>query len=71
MGGKPVLREGFVTDNGNQILDVHGLRITDPDALESELNQIVGVVSNGLFARRGADILLLATASGVERVGPP
>nr|MBL8457196.1 ribose-5-phosphate isomerase RpiA [Zoogloeaceae bacterium] len=71
MGGKPVLREGFVTDNGNQILDVHGLRITDPDALESELNQIVGVVSNGLFARRGADILLLATASGVERVGTP
>lgn len=71
MGGKPVLREGFVTDNGNQILDVHGLRITDPDALESELNQIVGVVSNGLFARRGADILLLATTSGVERVGTP
>lgn len=68
LGGKPVLRAGFVTDNGNQILDVHGLRITAPHALESELNQIVGVVSNGLFAQRGADILLLATATGVERL---
>ncbi|MBL8442837.1 MAG: ribose-5-phosphate isomerase RpiA [Zoogloeaceae bacterium] len=68
LGGKPVLRTGFVTDNGNQILDVHGLRITAPHALESELNQIVGVVSNGLFAHRGADILLLATSTGVERL---
>ena len=68
LGGKPVLRAGFETDNGNQILDVHGLRITAPHALESELNQIVGVVSNGLFAHRGADILLLATATGVERL---
>ena len=67
IGGRPVLREGFVTDNGNLILDVHGLRITEPQELESELNQIVGVVTNGLFARRGADLLLLATPSGVER----
>lgn len=67
MGGKPVLRENFVTDNGNQILDVHGLRITAPHALESDINQIVGVVSNGLFAHRGADILLLAGPNGVER----
>jgi ribose 5-phosphate isomerase A len=65
-GGVPRLREGFVTDNGNQILDVHGLRIEQPEVLESDLNQIVGVVANGLFARRGADLLLLGTASGVE-----
>ncbi len=68
IGGKPVLREGFVTDNGNCILDVHGLRITDPETLESELNQIVGVVTNGLFARRGADLLLLASPEGVQRI---
>jgi len=68
IGGRPVLREGFVTDNGNLILDVHGLMITSPQALESEINQIVGVVTNGLFARRGADLLLLASASGVERL---
>ena len=67
LGGNPVLREGVVTDNGNLILDVHGLRIAAPVELESEINQIVGVVANGLFARRGADLLLLATPSGVER----
>ncbi|NMG35821.1 ribose-5-phosphate isomerase RpiA [Azoarcus sp. TTM-91] len=67
LGGEPRLREGFVTDNGNIILDVHGLSITDPLALESRIDQIVGVVTNGLFARRGADVLLLATAGGVER----
>lgn len=67
LGGRPVLREGFVTDNGNVILDVHGLRITEPQQLESEINQITGVVTNGLFARRGADLLLLATPNGVER----
>lgn len=66
LGGKPVLREGFVTDNGNLILDVHGLSITDPVALESQINQIVGVVTNGLFARRGADVLLLAAGEGVQ-----
>lgn len=65
LGGEPRLREGFVTDNGNLILDVHGLVIDDPEALESEINQIVGVVTNGLFARRGADVLLLGTADGV------
>ncbi|KON80894.1 ribose-5-phosphate isomerase RpiA [Azoarcus sp. PA01] len=67
IGGRPELRDGFVTDNGNLILDVHGLMITSPRALETELNQIVGVVTNGLFARRGADVLLLATPAGVER----
>ena len=66
LGGTPVLRNGFVTDNGNHILDVSGLAITDPVALESALNQIVGTVTNGLFARRGADLLLLGTPHGVE-----
>lgn len=65
-GGEPRLREGFTTDNGNLILDVHGLAITDPAALEGEINQIVGVVTNGLFARRGADVLLMASTAGVE-----
>jgi ribose 5-phosphate isomerase A len=69
LGGKPVLREKFTTDNGNVILDVHGLQIADPVALESALNQIVGVVTNGLFARRGADIALLAGADGVQTLG--
>ncbi|HET6546386.1 MAG TPA: ribose-5-phosphate isomerase RpiA [Rhodanobacteraceae bacterium] len=58
-GGQPVWRDGFVTDNGNWILDVHGLRISDPLALERELNQIAGVVTVGLFAQRGADIVLV------------
>jgi ribose 5-phosphate isomerase A len=66
LGGQPQLREGFTTDNGNVILDVHGLSILDPVALESEINQLTGVVTNGLFARRGADVLLLGTESGVE-----
>ncbi|HAY11395.1 MAG TPA: ribose 5-phosphate isomerase A, partial [Thauera sp.] len=61
------MREGFVTDNGNLILDVHGLSIDAPIEMEARINQIVGVVTNGLFAERGADILLLATAGGVER----
>jgi ribose 5-phosphate isomerase A len=65
MGGDPVLREGFVTDNGNQILDVRGLDIFDPEALETELNQLTGVVTVGLFARRPADVLLVGTAAGV------
>ena len=65
-GGRPVWREGFITDNGNQILDVHGLLITDPVALERELNQIAGVVTVGLFAARPADQLLIGTAQGVE-----
>jgi ribose 5-phosphate isomerase A len=66
VGGEPRLRNGFTTDNGNLIIDVHGLEITDPAGLEGEINQIVGVVTNGLFARRGADVLLLAGTAGVE-----
>jgi ribose 5-phosphate isomerase A len=66
LGGAPKPREGLVTDNGNLILDVHGLSITDPAGLENRINQIVGVVSNGLFAQRGADVLLLATPQGVQ-----
>ena len=66
LGCTPVLRSGFITDNGNPILDVSGLAIVDPVSLETELNQIVGTVTNGLFARRGADVLLLGTAQGVE-----
>ena len=62
----PVLREGFKTDNGNLILDCHGLTIMDPPMLEAELNGIAGVVTNGLFARRGADVLLLGTPDGVK-----
>jgi ribose 5-phosphate isomerase A len=65
LGGEPVWREGFVTDNGNQILDVRGLSISDPVALEGEINQIAGVVTVGLFARRPADLLLVGTPAGV------
>lgn len=65
-GGNPVLREKFITDNGNLILDVHGLSIDSPKILESQLNNIVGVVTNGLFACRSADILLLASQKGVN-----
>jgi ribose 5-phosphate isomerase A len=65
-GGRAVWRQGVVTDNGNHILDVHGLTIDDPCALESELNQIAGVVTVGLFARRPADVLIIGTAQGVR-----
>ena len=65
LGGQPALREGVVTDNGNHILDVRGLSIVDPIALETEINQIAGVVSVGLFARRPADLLLVGRADGV------
>jgi len=68
LGGRPVWREGFVTDNGNAILDVHGLDIADPAALESTVNQLTGVVTNGLFARRPADLLLVGGADGVSRI---
>ena len=68
LGGAPRRREGFVTDNGNQILDVHGLRITQPRALEERINQIPGVVTVGLFAARGADVLLLGAAEGVQQI---
>ena len=66
IGGTPVLRDGFVTDNGNLVLDVKGLQILDPVALEKHINQIVGVVSNGLFACRPADVCLLGTGNGVQ-----
>jgi ribose 5-phosphate isomerase A len=66
LGGAPVWRQGFVTDNGNVILDVHNLAITAPAILEGALNQLPGVVTNGLFARRGADLLLLGTRDGVR-----
>ena len=69
-GGQPVWRESFVTDNGNQILDVHGLQILDPPALELELNQIAGVVTVGLFARRPADVVLVGRPEGLERIEP-
>jgi len=65
MGGEPVWREGMVTDNGNHILDVHNLAIADPVALEGEINQLAGVVTVGLFARRPADVLLVGSPSGV------
>jgi len=66
LGGRPVWREGTITDNGNHILDVHDLRITNPVSLEAEINQIVGVVTVGLFAARGADIVIVGTDQGVE-----
>lgn len=66
LGAYPVLREGYRTDNGNLILDCHGLTIVDPPGLETELNQIAGVVANGLFARRPADLLLLGETAGVR-----
>jgi len=66
LGGDPEYRQGVVTDNGNVILDVHNLSIIDPKKLEADINAIVGVVTNGLFAQRGADILILGTKSGVS-----
>lgn len=66
LGGQPVLREGFTTDNGNVILDINNMSIIDPVDLETKLDHITGIVTNGLFARRGADILLMATSNGVE-----
>ncbi|HLT62902.1 MAG TPA: ribose-5-phosphate isomerase RpiA [Pseudohongiella sp.] len=66
LGGDPVYREGFVTDNGNVILDIHNLNIVDPRATETQLNQITGVVTNGLFAVRPADKLILGTKEGLR-----
>ena len=66
LGGQPLWRQDFVTDNGNIILDVHNLQIAAPAELETAINQIAGVVTNGLFARRGADVLLLGAANGVQ-----
>jgi ribose 5-phosphate isomerase A len=68
LGGQPMLRQGFTTDNGNVILDIHGLQILDPVGLETTLNEITGVVTNGLFARRGADVLLLSSGEGIRTI---
>lgn len=68
LGGQPVLREGFVTDNGNIILDVHNMEIMEPVKLEETLDHITGVVTNGLFARRPADVLLLGSPDGVQTI---
>ena len=68
LGGQPKLREGFATDNGNIVLDVWGLSILNPVELETAVNNIAGVVTNGLFARRGADVLLLGTKTGVRTI---
>ncbi len=68
LGGRPALRQGFTTDNGNLILDVWNLNILEPLELEAEINAIAGVVTNGLFAQRGADVLLLGTAAGVKTI---
>ncbi|MCG8325751.1 MAG: ribose-5-phosphate isomerase RpiA [Thiotrichales bacterium] len=66
LGGEPILREGFITDNGNLILDVHKLRITDPGDLEDRINAISGVVTNGIFSRRAADTVIIGKKTGVE-----
>lgn len=71
LGAQPVLRENFTTDNGNLIIDCHGLSIIDPPDLEAKLNQIAGVVTNGLFAQRPADLLLLAEPGGVRTLRAP
>jgi ribose 5-phosphate isomerase A len=68
LGAKPIWREGFVTDNGNHILDLKGLKIQDPVAVETQINQIVGVVTVGLFAQRPADVLILGSENGVETI---
>ena len=66
LGGQPILREGFTTDNGNLILDIHNLQILDPVEMETRLSALTGVVMCGLFARRPADVLILATSSGIR-----
>ena len=68
LGGNPILRDNVITDNGNVIIDVHDLKIENPIELESNINQIVGVVTNGLFAQRGADVLLLGGSDGVRKI---
>ena len=68
LGGRPELRHGFTTDNGNQIIDVFGLKIREPVQLEESINQIPGVVTNGLFARRGADVIVVSGDSGIELI---
>ncbi len=68
LGGEPEWRQNVITDNGNVILDVHNLTILDPVELEAAINQITGVVTNGLFARRGADVVLVASDAGVRKI---
>jgi len=68
LGGRPVLRDGFTTDNGNLIIDVHGLSIVDPAATETAIRALVGVVTVGLFALRGADVIPLGTETGVKTI---
>ncbi|QYJ85492.1 ribose-5-phosphate isomerase RpiA [Shewanella mesophila] len=68
LGGDPVYREGVITDNGNVILDIYNMKIVSPKEMEEKINQIVGVVTNGLFAQRGADVLLVGTPEGVKTV---
>ena len=68
LGGRPVYRDGFVTDNGNVILDVHDMSIVDPRGLENQLNNLTGVVTNGLFAIKPADVLLLGTQNGIKKL---
>ena len=70
LGGLPELRQGFTTDNGNIVLDCRGMTLLDPPKIEGEINQLAGVVTNGIFARRPADVLLLAEASGVRTIRP-
>lgn len=65
LGGDPVLRDGFTTDNGNIIIDVHGMKIMNPAAMEDELNTVAGIVTNGIFAHQGADVILMGTPDGV------
>lgn len=67
LGGDPVYREGFITDNGNVILDVHNLKLLDPKALEEKLKLITGVVDNGIFAKRVADVVLVGTSNGIQK----
>lgn len=66
LGGNPILRDGVITDNGNMIIDVHDMKIDNPVETERQINQLAGVVTNGLFAQRGADVLLLGGADGVR-----
>lgn len=71
LGGNPIYREGVITDNGGHILDVHGLSIAQPKVLEAQINHITGVITNGLFAKRPADVLLLGTEQGVTMHSKP
>lgn len=68
LGGEPKVREGFTTDNGNIIIDIHGLKVTDARKLEDDLNAVPGVVTNGIFSHQGADVVLMGTPSGVETI---